>query len=73
MYRAAMHLNEVEQCVLKETKEQNLVLCYWEDVCFLSVSAGNQSFYEPGVNRVITAWNFSNTVMNEPAGWGEKE
>lgn len=55
IYRAVMNLNAVEQIVLKETTEQNLVLCYWKEVCFLSVSAGNQSFYGPGVNRVITA------------------
>lgn len=67
-----MHLNAVEQLVLKETTEQNSVLCYWKDVCFLSASAGNQSFYGAGVNRVITARNSNNTVMNEPAGWGGK-
>lgn len=50
-----MNLNAEEQLVLKEATEQNLVLCYWKDVCFLSVSAGNQSFYGLGVNRVITA------------------
>jgi len=50
-----MHFNAVEQLVLKEITEQNLVLCCWKDVCFLSVSANNQSFFGPGVNRVITA------------------
>lgn len=70
VYGAVMHLNAVKQLVLKETAEQNLVLCFWKDVSFPSVSASDHCFYGPGVNRVITAWNPNNTVMNEPAGWG---
>lgn len=65
-----MHLNAVGQLVLKETTVQMLVLCYWKDVCFLSVSTGNQSFYRPSVNRVTTARISNNMVMNEPAVWG---
>lgn len=57
---------------LENTTEQNLVLCYWKDVCFLLVSAGDRSFYGPGANRVITARNPDDTVMNEPAGWGKQ-
>lgn len=40
---------------LETTTEQNLVLCYWKDVCFLLVSAGDRSFCGPGANRVIAA------------------
>lgn len=34
---------------LEKTTEQNLVLCYWKDVCFLLVSAGDWSFCGPMV------------------------
>lgn len=57
---------------LETTTEQNLVLCYWKDVCFLLVSAGDRSFCGPGANRVIAAWNLNDMVMNEPAGWGKQ-